>query len=259
MPLWPSILALLGMFLTFVGITSLLIFGVNWQFLEKPIVANVTSIVVMFANILLVIATFASVLYLYFSNARAERLFVALNQPVIDVTPIAIAQSSSKTHAITYFSVVNYSGFQALNIGVDVLYSKSWIGEWLKARDDGKHNSTPGIAPERLYATTPNVLIDSLSPGDSTDTDKSGGKLKISGSLSFDEVCANEEQGWPILVRVTWQNEQHHTFDEIHKYRLICTKDTGEPGLKGRAFTFIPEGIISKRSSSVAGKATDSD
>jgi hypothetical protein len=44
-----------------------------------------------------------------------------------------------------------------------------------------------------------------------------------------------------VQIRVTWENNRGHVFDEIRKYKLLCTKTE-----IGHAFTFIPEGIISQ-------------
>ena len=43
----------------------------------------------------------------------------------------------------------------------------------------------------------------------------------------------------PVQVRVWWENESGHTFDEVHQYLLVCTLDRDEKERLGYAFTFI--------------------
>jgi hypothetical protein len=185
------------------------------------------------------------------ANIRAERLYVGQNQPLIDVTPIGISQDAAGTHATTVFSIINYSGFKAYNIGIDLKYgSNSWILEWIKARDE-KTTTNPlgGVVKGKVYMSRSSRIIREIKPGETKENVEGGEKIVVSGSLKLEsDVCAKGNNGIPVLVRVTWQNLNHHVFDEVHKYRLICTTDTNLTDLRGgRAFTFIPEGIISKK------------
>jgi hypothetical protein len=211
-----------------------------------------TTIIIALANVILVCVTACSLWFAGKANARAERLYVGQNRPLIDVTPIGISQNVAGTHATTIFSIVNYSGFKAYNIGIDLKYGdNSWILEWIKARDEktAKGNGE-GVVRERWYLSSSNTIIREIDPGETKESDEEGKNIVITGSLNLEsDVCAKGNSGLPVLVRVTWQNLNHHVFDEVHQYRLICTKDTKltDPG-GGRAFTFIPEGIVSKKS-----------
>jgi hypothetical protein len=74
----------------------------------------------------------------------------------------------------------------------------------------------------------------------------------LRGSFNLQEACPKADGGPastrnPIQVRVWWQNKQGHTFDEVHQYTLVCTLDRDEKDRLGYAFTFIPEGIISRK------------
>ena len=53
-----------------------------------------------------------------------------------------------------------------------------------------------------------------------------------------------------VFMRVTWENDNGHVFDEIHQYNLLCTESVQEEDSEldsGLSFTFIPEGIISQK------------
>lgn len=195
------------------------------------------------------------------ANARAERLYVGQNQPMIDVTPIGISQDAAGTHATTVFSIVNYSGFKAKNIGIDLKYgNNSWILEWIKARrENTTTNPIGGVVKENLYVSRSSSIIREIEPGETKESDEKGKKIAITGSLNLEsDVCSKGNNGFPVLVRVTWENLNDHVFDEVHKYRLICTKDTQPTDQRGgRAFTFIPEGIISKKAGNTLKESND--
>jgi hypothetical protein len=63
-----------------------------------------------------------------------------------------------------------------------------------------------------------------------------------SGEFDLELYVVGKKEGFPIMVRVTWENKSGHVFDEIHEYELLCT----ETGI-GHSFTFIPKGIISQK------------
>lgn len=191
-------------------------------------------------------AVVVAIIALYFSartNKRAEKLFVGQNKPLVDVTPVGIFQNEGGTHCTIEFSVVNYSGFTAYDIGIDVKYGKGndWILKWNEAYRDNetkkKEEIKEGVVIEKRYLSAPRLFIEKLEAG-GTATKDFEGSLYILGSLPLEEKFKDSKwkEGYPIFVRVTWQNENKHTFDEIHKYRLICTRE----GL-GRSFTFIPD------------------
>jgi len=175
--------------------------------------------------------------YLQKSNLRAEKLFEGQNKPLIDITPITLTQIKGGTHVVIKFSIFNYSGFNALNVGFDVKYGKNvWIGEWLKAS-----NHSGGVRLEEPYNSFPKTTTIPILES---------GQTKIisgesSGSLNLEnDVCKANNGEIPIQIRVRWENENHHVFDEIHEYKLICTKVEKNDG---RSFTFIPVGVISKK------------
>jgi len=181
------------------------------------------------------------------ANERSEKLFVGQNKPIIDVTPIGIVQTElideKKTKmCTTLFSVVNYSGFDAKNISVDIAYEGNvYISEWLRAKKDSGIKKIKGLDQNlvsgHLYPSRPDVQIKELKAGQVKE------HRGINGSLNLDKrVVGKGKIGLPVHIRVTWENDKGHVFDEIHKYKLLCT--TAE---EGHAFTFIPEGIISKK------------
>ena len=197
---------------------------------------------------LIVVANLVLVCFNYQSNERMGKLFVGQNKPLIDVTPISIKPLVSKVGkdkpdmAKTMFSVVNYSGFDAYDIVIDVKYGEvnSWISEWSKANDDNK-KEIKGVVIGKTFlsapkAPTPKSFIPKLE-SDDVGYSRNTGSLDLQG-----KVCSEGAKGYPVLVRVTWRNKLGHVFDEIHEYRLICTKV-----YSGRSFTFIPKGIISQK------------
>ncbi len=146
---------------------------------------------------------------------------------------------------------MNYSGFKANKVAIDLKYgSNSWILEWRKARDEKtEKGDAQGVVREKIYISPPNTIIDEIEPGETKERDEAGKMIAIMGALSLEgNVCAKGNEGFPVWVRVTWQNVNQHIFDEVYKYRLICTRDneSDDPG-GGRAFTFIPEGAISNK------------
>jgi hypothetical protein len=201
--------------------------------------------VIAFGNILLICITIGSLHYTRKTNTRAVSQFVGQIRPLIDVTPIAIIQDPNLTHAMTAFSIVNYSGFKACNIGIDLEYGeKSWIQEWLKAKEEeSMKGAADGVVPAKDYLSRSKILIPYLEPGETRKRDSSGNVIAIQGSLKLEEqVCTKESEGIPVRVRTTWENINGHVFDAIHEYRLICTKAD-----RGRSFTFIPKGIVSQK------------
>lgn len=185
------------------------------------------------------------------ANERAEKLFVGQNKPLIDVAPIGIVQSKRKDGTkmcTTQFSVVNYSGFVAKQIAIDVKYGDNvWISEWVKADNERKEKEEKGVETRvvlnHLYPSIPKVLISELKPGTTEKRDFEWPFVYTSAQLDLEvNVVDKKNEGFPVLVRVTWQNEDEHVFEKIHNYKLLCTT-VGS----GRAFTFIHEGIISQR------------
>ena len=195
--------------------------------------------------------------FTYLSYRQTAKVFVGQNKPLIDVSPIGVKQviamipiGTSRLQikqVVTVCSVANYSGFDAHNIGVDVKYQESgeWIGEYDKANSEKKNKrGKDGVIPEEIYNTRTKILIEEIVSGDTKNR-----RVHSSGSLDLEtNVCNKGKVGIPVWIRVSWENKKGHVFDEIHKYRLICTKDNQPPHARtGRAFTFIPYGIESKK------------
>jgi len=91
---------------------------------------------------------------------------------------------------------------------------------------------------------THKTFIQELKPGDREEAFHSG-------QLDLDnQVRGAKFKGHKVLVRVTWENDKGHVFDETHQYNLLCTESVQEKDSKldsGLSFTFIPEGIISQK------------
>jgi hypothetical protein len=205
-----------------------------------------------FAQIAIAFFAFLAFIYTFIANERSEKLFTGANLPLIDVTPIAVGQVPGEKgdyFTTTFFNVANYSGFDAYDIGIDLKYKGAWIVEWLKADKDSKGKPTgQEIVDGKTYISAPESKIPELKAGDTRQAElqieKSG--LAIAGQYDLEkEVCSKGEEGAPVFVRVSWRNKQNHIFDEVHRYKLVCTK--ADPG--GYSFTFIPDGILSKKDS----------
>ena len=169
-----------------------------------------------------------------------------------------IADSKKMTKmALTKLSLVNYSGFKAYNVIIDASYFKNnWITEWSKANND-QLSEKPGVVIEKEFSSVPkspksNVLYVLLKNNikliitretyiKKLDIGEKGKAIHI-GELDLEGQVGTKPDGHQICFRITWKNEDGHVFDEIHQYNLLCKK----VGL-GRSFTFIPEGIISKK------------
>lgn len=102
-------------------------------------------------------------------NEREEKQFVGQNKPLIEVTPIGISQIT-KDLSITFFSILNYSGFKAYNIAIDIKFGEgnSWLGEWEKAYEDRiKKENKNGVIKHHIYSTEQDSPIKKLCPGQS--------------------------------------------------------------------------------------------
>jgi hypothetical protein len=179
------------------------------------------------------------------TNERAEKLFIGQNKPLIDVTPIGIipgiADDGNKMCA-TLYSVLNYSGFDANNISVDIAYGGNvYISEWLRAKKDSDlkriKSADPNLILGNLYPSRPDVQIKELKSGEVKEYRGANGNLDLDK-----QVISMGKKGFLVHIRVTWENNQGHVFDEVRKYKLLCTKHE-----KGHSFTFIPEGIVSQK------------
>lgn len=197
-------------------------------------------------------------------NQRTANLFVAQDRPLLDVTPIAIRQSAEfPTHAETLFSIANYSAFAAYRIRLDLKYDEiGWIVEWSKAEfESAEKKGVKGVVGDKWYPSPPEIpstpRLSKLARGKRA-------QWSLRGALDLEgRVCSekNRGKGIPVSVRVTWENDPNkgHVFDEIHRYTLICTVNTGGVHPIGRSFTFIPEGITAQKDTSIQPRGTASE
>lgn len=218
--------------------------------LDKKIPSNILTLVLALGTFSMALGTCRLsesnkklVNYTRQANDRAEQLFIGQNKPLIDVTPIGIypgiAKDGNKMCA-TLYSILNYSGFDANNISVDIAYGGNvYISEWLRAKKDSerkKEGVDPNVVVGDFYPSRPDVQIKELKSGEVKEY------RGVNGNLDLDkQVVIMGKKGFPVLIRVTWKNNRGHVFDEIRKYKLLCTTK----GI-GHAFTFIPEGILSQ-------------
>jgi len=209
------------------------------------------------------------------ANSRSEKLFVAQNKPLVDVTPIGVipgtAEDGNKM-CTTMLSFTNYSGFIAKEISFDIKYgSKPWISEWIYADidskrkekedfdKDSKKENKEGVLKEnevelnRIYMSKRRIALKELKPGQTEKSYldiKTGQKIKrdldfpflyATGQLDLNKEVVGKEEGFEIFVRFSWKSEYGHIFEKIKKYKLLCTK-TGI----GHSFSFFHEGIVSQ-------------
>lgn len=248
-----TILEILLVPLGFLSVFSLILYGI---YLRIPQIKTffdsnnndfllIVTAVIAYANLVLAYITGKSLHHSKETNERAERIFQGQIRPLVDAAPIAVEQSSCGRYTKTYFSVVNYSGFIAKDVVIDLKYgSNSWIQEWIKAKDEMENKTEQGVVPGKIYTSEPARKIETLKPGDTIYCNNKGEKIFISGSLNLEKtVCNNEKNVLSVLVRISWKNEKGHAFDAVKKYSLVCTK-AGKEGdkVRGRAFTFIPQG-----------------
>lgn len=187
----------------------------------------------------------------------AKKLFVSQNTPLIDVTPVALTTDGPFT--AIYFSIVNYSGFTAYDIAIDLKLDQAWIMEWLKANKEKavKPGGEKLIQEKTIYPLVPEFSAKQgsywpkLEPGGTVARDK---LRQISGYFKLQKFCPELGKGvpsssHPVQARATWKNDRGHVFDEVHQYSLICTldQDKDPKGRIGYAFTLVPDGIVSKK------------
>lgn len=237
---------------------------------HRPTTEHLWIMVSAIATAVLALLTFVTLLFTMDStnkaSRRSEALFRGQNTPLIDVTPTSVSCANNST--TTTFSVANYSGFVARNVAIDLRYGDNkgkaaWIAEWLKAHNDkqGREPQHKTIGEGVFYQSSPTVWIPQLEPGETISKNLRGEPLFIRGSFALQTVCPQPvlpppendppSKSHPVHIRVTWQNEFGHTFDEVHQYALVCTldRDADANGRVGYAFTFVPEGIISRKDS----------
>ncbi len=109
-------------------------------------------------------------------NERSEQLFVGQNRPLVEVVPLAVKCDDKNGQVATYFSVLNYSGFAAYNIGIDLKYGGcGWIGLWRRAREEKEEKgSAKGVISNNPYYTRNKILIRYLKSGKTTSKDNKG-------------------------------------------------------------------------------------
>ncbi len=183
------------------------------------------------------------------ANKRTQQLFIGEDNPQIQAFPFVIAESGKTHNSTLNFRLINYSGFDAFNVNVDVLYCvdktrhRHWAGEWAKADKDSKQNpKQQGAATDKGYFLTPQNVGPTLKRFTEVTTDQELGFGFGSDALNLEgQVCSKDVDGLPVLVRLRWHSSKGRTYDVLQKYKLLCTKNwmgTGIPS--GRSFTAIP-------------------
>jgi hypothetical protein len=189
-------------------------------------------------NLAFMMVAVASLYYARRSNRRADRVFHGQIRPLIQVRPMGLVERPERNGVDTVFSVVNYSGFDAYNISIDLQYGdKEWISEWLYAYEDNlKRQKGTYEAEEGLYGfypTTPRPKIKELKAGETAN------QVKVTGR-TFDlevDVCGKGGKGTAVSVRSIWENGDGYRFDRVDRYQLICTSVN-----EGRSFSLLPLG-----------------
>ena len=211
------------------------------------------------------IALIISLFFVILQNSRFEKKFIAENIPLLDITPLAIVDLKG-THVKTYLSIINYSGFEAKYIYIDMIYRKSklkesqpeqWVGEWGKAETNRKRkieerkskvkNNKNQIYWSLIGKMVKDInFIESLPPGEAIELVKDHEIKNLSGSLNLDRVA--ESGKIPVYFKIQWKNRYRRVFEKIYRYDLVATiadPKNGEPE-SGRSFTFIPKSVTSK-------------
>lgn len=96
-----------------------------------------------------------------------------------------------------------------------------------------------GVIKGRTYLSSPRINIPKLcGRGAAT-------HHFIANALDLETVCGQGDKGAPLMIRTTWSSKTGYVFDEIHKYTLLCTKNTEGKNIgSGRSFTFLPQGKV---------------
>ena len=180
---------------------------------------------------------------------RTQTLFVGEDVPRVQAKPLGIGEHGTTHNSTLNFLIVNHSGFDALNIDIDVKYCtdnkkhRRWVSEWVKADQESKNKGKiQGVVLDTIYPFAPS-MGPKLRGYSSITTQELGCGLQADALHLETEVCDKGKLGLPILVRTRWMNEKQRSFDEIQKYRLICTKNWmgQEKNPKGRSFTMVPD------------------
>jgi hypothetical protein len=187
-------------------------------------------------NLAFMAVAVASLYYARRSIRRADSVFHGQVKPLIQVRPVGLVERPEKNSVDTLFRVVNYSGFDAYNIAIDLQYGrKDWIGEWLSAYEDnlrrqkGAHPGDPSTLG--FYPTASRSKIAELKAGETAREVKvTGGTLDLEG-----DVCSKGNEGVVVCVRSIWENQDGYRFDSLDKYKLICTRVN-----EGRSFSLLP-------------------
>lgn len=188
-------------------------------------------------NLAFMIVAVASLYYARRSIRRADRVFHGQIKPLIQVSPIGLVERPERNSVDTLFRIVNYGGFDAYNIAIDLQYGqKDWIGEWLYAYEDNlrrqKGTYEGEETPSSFYPTASKSKIRELKSGETANEVKvTGGTLDLES-----DVCSKGSEGIVVSVRSIWENRDGYKFDSLDKYKLICTRVN-----EGRSFSLLPQ------------------
>lgn len=176
-----------------------------------------------------------SLWFTFKTNRRAEKLFGSQIRPLVQEQLIRLEFDQTLSFATTHLEVINYSGFHAYDVRVDLKYgTNSWAVSWLRA--EARRLQQLGARTREEDQKLHELLAEPCRIA----SIKAGKKASsvISGSLSQDYV-RSETEGVNVQARVTWNNKKGHSFDRIRNYKLVCTA-VGT----GMDFAFIPQDIV---------------
>jgi hypothetical protein len=137
-------------------------------------------------------------------------------KPLIDVVPFGVVQTELKDEnktkmCVTLLSFINYSGFTAKNIAIDIKYGDNvWVSEWVQANidsnrkkkaGDGKAEGVdPDVGLNLVYFSRREIAMTELKPGQTKKSDLEQSPLYASGQLDLKVNVVGKKEGFPILV-----------------------------------------------------------
>jgi len=148
-------------------------------------------------------------------------------RPLLSIRPIT-AEPTTSVHGKfvgTTIQVVNYSGFDAFNVTVDMRYrtgpTAMWIREWVNAYKNSKR---------------PELKLDIKDADTYTVRSGEGRAIMLRGGLDIEEsVCKSDLKRLPIDIWTQWDSEKGQRFEKIETWQLLCTEV-----YDGKSFSFEP-------------------
>lgn len=141
------------------------------------------------------------------ADKRAIKLFFAQMKSLIDIDPNDDIVLEPENMATLFFEYVNYSGFVATNVIIDIKFGPpphEFLLKWLVAD------------PKKT------IKVKELMPGERR-------KDKYTASLNLNNKFGEKDkyyiEGYPFFFWAQWKNENGSTSEIIYEYRLNKTKD----------------------------------